>query len=270
MSEAEPQPKGNPEPNWYQHKPFERRGDYCLTVDFVDVDEPPLNNPNGEYMIHVCPSCGSSISAYHSGYCTMADNFKECLCAECFTALFRHIGIVVTETVYNNQSDYFTVEKMQQYLKNRADRRFWFGELARVDAAMLHGMETPPTPILGVKDNINKIVGDWEPRCPCCGVLESSDVDFDFHHWDYEDDIGCKLCRDCHSHIHDDMRATQQDQKHEHYGWKAEAIVKLYNRSKAHGLRFDNAEEFFERFNVEAADNLRLNMSHKIRRENDE
>lgn len=41
--------------------------------------------------------------------------------------------------------------------------------------------------------------GDELDRCRLCG----SEDELDFHHWRYEDDTGCPLCRDCHSHIHE-------------------------------------------------------------------
>jgi len=268
MSETEAEQNSEPESNWYQHKPAGRRGDYCLPVDFVEVEEPPLNNPNDEYMIHVCPSCGHGISAYQPNYSGMADNFKECVCAECITALFRYTGIVTTESVYNSSSDYLTVKNIHRYLKNRADQMFWTGEMGRVDPRMMHGMDEPPVPILGVKDTINRIVDRWEPRCPCCGVLESSDVEFDFHHWDYENDIGCNLCRDCHTYIHDDMRASEQDDE---YGkWKLNAIGRIHQRSKENGLSYDDASEVFQRFNIEAPAKHKRDLEHKMRREDDE
>lgn len=36
-------------------------------------------------------------------------------------------------------------------------------------------------------------------RCRLCG----SEDDLDFHHWKYDGDVGCPLCRDCHSYIHE-------------------------------------------------------------------
>jgi len=35
-------------------------------------------------------------------------------------------------------------------------------------------------------------------HCRLCGAVG----DLDFHHWRYDDDTGCLLCRDCHSYIH--------------------------------------------------------------------
>jgi len=39
----------------------------------------------------------------------------------------------------------------------------------------------------------------WEPRCPICRSEVQSP---DFHHWDYNDDIGLCVCRGCHEGIH--------------------------------------------------------------------
>ena len=62
--------------------------------------------------------------------------------------------------------------------------------------------------------------------CPLC--RQGSKLDF--HHWDYETDIGVKICRECHEHIHDGIRKTHQDNKAKSYGysgWVTRAVNNL-------------------------------------------
>lgn len=36
-------------------------------------------------------------------------------------------------------------------------------------------------------------------KCPVC---RREQVKLDFHHWDYTNDIGCRICRECHRYAH--------------------------------------------------------------------
>jgi len=84
--------------------------------------------------------------------------------------------------------------------------------------------------------------------CPSCGE-EAEDSRFDFHHWDYDNDIGCRLCRDCHQHIHRGMRAFEQT-KEVGTEWQRDAVPRLYACANSNGLEFDSAVEFCHRFNI--------------------
>jgi len=62
--------------------------------------------------------------------------------------------------------------------------------------------------------------------CPICG----DDVKLDFHHWDYDEDIGIEICRDCHNEIHDGLHQSHQENKaraHGYDGWLHRAVDNL-------------------------------------------
>jgi hypothetical protein len=75
-----------------------------------------------------------------------------------------------------------------------------------------------------------------------CAVCESTET-VDFHHWDYEHDIGVLLCRDCHNYVHGGSggRVSIQQNRVEYYGgshWWQSAIRNLIIRDlKTRGLR---------------------------------
>lgn len=86
-------------------------------------------------------------------------------------------------------------------------------------------------------------------RCPVCGIAASySKREFDFHHWDYKNDIGYHLCRKCHDHIHRSQRASEQGELTD--SWHRDAVRRLYKLSKENGLSFDDKNEFVGRFNI--------------------
>ena len=64
----------------------------------------------------------------------------------------------------------------------------------------------------------------------------------DKHHWDYEEDVTCPLCRDCHDYIHQNMRASEQGfraitqgvRSGIHDAWVSQAIILLAIRELHH------------------------------------
>jgi hypothetical protein len=71
--------------------------------------------------------------------------------------------------------------------------------------------------------------------CPLC----RSDATLEFHHWDYDRDIGIELCRDCHNAVHGgaDGRVAIQQNRAEYYGaenWHVPAIGNLAERDIKH------------------------------------
>lgn len=83
-----------------------------------------------------------------------------------------------------------------------------------------------PSPVHGWESDYS-IVDEWgwfvRPTCPICGGKPSH---FDFHHWDYENGIGVRICRDCHSHIHGGMTATRQAELSPTGDWRFFALKK--------------------------------------------
>ena len=62
-----------------------------------------------------------------------------------------------------------------------------------------------------IRDDYSSESGGWTPQQPStrttdkhgkCPVCTRTGVRLDFHHWDYQNDIGCEICRECHEHAH--------------------------------------------------------------------
>ena len=54
----------------------------------------------------------------------------------------------------------------------------------------------------------------------------------DYHHWDYEIDVGCRLCRDCHEYIHEPEGARPSETPGEE--WVEVVIERLVSRYSEH------------------------------------
>jgi len=52
-----------------------------------------------------------------------------------------------------------------------------------------------------------------------CTLCRAEQVRTDFHHWDYENDDGVHVCRDCHDIIHESRRVRDQDPMAREKGW---------------------------------------------------
>jgi len=151
----------------------------------------------------------------------------EVLCPSCDNACFRRSVVVATKKIAEKRlSDR---QSVQQYVRDRAHWDFWQSKVASSgtpddEAAFLMSSETPVTSHL-IQSSIEPV--SWEPYCPVCGCDES-DNEFDFHHWDYERDIGVQICRDCHDYAHDGRRVSDTSGS----GWETEALKRLITRMK--------------------------------------
>lgn len=87
-------------------------------------------------------------------------------------------------------------------------------------------------------------------KCACCERSNSS-VTIDYHHWDYESDVGVYLCRECHNYIHDGKRAREQT-KQLPYGesWKIPTINRLVGLHESKFGRAESWDAFFSRYNI--------------------
>jgi len=95
--------------------------------------------------------------------------------------------------------------------------------------------------------------------CPLCRKI---DYELEFHHWDYETDRGVKICRRCHTFIHDEKTAYEQRQDvlkgSSLNGWLSAAIMNLILRDmffnsknvKEYNKRRDYAAYLGERYNL--------------------
>jgi hypothetical protein len=218
----------------------------CLGADFLN-GTPSVFNPSDEWLIQLCPACGHSLKAYASGYSGESDDFMEIVCPSCFSVLFRYLT-VVAPLQFEKMSDAATYEK---YVKARLDRDFWAGEHNEMNNASW----------VFKKEARDTFDSEWHPRCPCCGTADAYADEIDFHHWDYDNDVGCMLCRDCHSYIHRGLTASEQAERTGD-AWQIDAVKNLYERSTQHGLSFPSASHtapsayyFKRRFNI-PTDNL--------------
>jgi len=98
----------------------------------------------------------------------------------------------------------------KQYILRRFNQRAWKGEIGDVDSEAPQLMvDEMPRPTHVAKTGLASAGIEWEVVCPVCGV-EEENATFDFHHWDYDQDHGCRMCRDCHNAIHGGRRAREQ------------------------------------------------------------
>jgi NMD protein affecting ribosome stability and mRNA decay len=199
--------------------------DVWLGKDIVDEGEP--DTPSSRPLVTVCGVCGHRFKAYRNGPWEDTDELTEVLCPSCDNACFRRSVIVTTNKIAEERlSDR---QSVQRYVRDRAHWDFWQSKVASStaaddEAAFLMSSETPITAHL-VQSSITPV--DWEPECPVCGCNDGSN-EFDFHHWDYEEDIGVQLCRDCHDYAHDGKRVSDTAES----DWESESLERLITRMK--------------------------------------
>lgn len=217
----------------------------CVAADVLKGDLPRDPSETDRY-VNICGNCGHWLGAVHSDYFeslsapydeaesthSFIGSLMESLCPECGAGVFRHGQVLMAyqDAVAAKKEPY----NVTTYVKERANFDFWSGSV--------YGLFFIESRFLDFDDG-------YVARCPSCGWAEGwGGRDFDFHHWDYDEDIGCMLCRECHSHIHRDMRASEQAELSD--GWRRDAISRLYERSTSRGLSFDGAHGFINRFNI--------------------
>lgn len=211
--------------------------------------------PGAGRYVSMCGNCGHLMNAVHGGFFETMDSadrngasgffdmLAESLCPECGGALFRWSIIVTSYAISRQIRD---KGDPSLFIKRYANTRYWRGESGGAGAH---------------KSKLGALGQEWEPRCPACAypARATDGREFDFHHWDYDDDIGCRICRDCHSFIHRGKRARDQV---ENGDWESDAVQRLYDRGVNHGLSFHNPEQFMVRFNI--PDNLSAIVSEVI------
>lgn len=239
--------------HWFDHTPPD--SPYYNTAQAVIGGDLPREPRDVDRYVHICGNCQHWLGAVHSGYFKrmtppfdqpndgydrppgFVQSLMESLCPKCGAANFRESSLVMAH------SDAVFVEKegvnLTRYIHNTADVIFW---------RSVWGGPGEPLGASAVEMPLRDI-GDYVARCPCCGYAVSyGGREFDFHHWDYENDTGCQLCRKCHSHIHRGLRASEQQE--ETGDWERDAIERLYERSVNNGLKFNRVHGFVQRFNL--------------------
>jgi len=209
------------------------REDCCLAVDVIlNGAEAISESPGGTPFILHCGNCGQRLHAFANSNCLRqdAEALKEVLCPSCHTANFRHSLILATK---GTSSECFKRDgyACRSYIRDRMDWEFWRGDIVSDTAvdnggAFMYSSETPPLRSIRESEPGVSDIG-WEPSCPVCGVADDGTTRFDFHHWDYEDDIGVQLCRDCHNHAHGGQRISDLPEQD---GWREEAKERLISR----------------------------------------
>lgn len=91
-------------------------------------------------------------------------------------------------------------------------------------------------------------------KCACC-EQRNSEAKIDFHHWDYINNIGIHLCRECHTYIHEGKRARSQTaESPKGEDWRIPTVNRLIGlHEQIHG-RANTWDEFFERYNIPRQD----------------
>jgi len=85
--------------------------------------------------------------------------------------------------------------------------------------------------------------------CPLCMTVSPQNIDF--HHWDYDRDIGVHLCRDCHNQLHDGKRAREQTRDSpDGESWHVDAANNLIGLHESIHGRADSWSDFFKRYNL--------------------
>jgi predicted nucleic-acid-binding Zn-ribbon protein len=204
-----------------------------------------------ERFVHICGACGHWLTAVHGDWFTkfgpeeeiethssgFVGHLREALCPDCGSACFRDGSIVAPlQTAHSIDRHYDAT----RYVRNRADSRIWKNGVGSFER----------TVDLGWKLQSSLYNHGWFARCPACGYAECyEDREFDFHHWEYEDEVGCCLCRNCHEHIHDGSTAEEQSRTTGR-DWRYDAVKRLLKLSQQNGLSFEREHGFIARYNI--------------------
>jgi len=242
---------------WFKHSIQQLSSSVQQLASDIRTGADVLNGnfpPNAEDRhVQICGSCGHWLSAVHGSYfdrvgvddqfadSSFASNLRESLCPKCGTGLIRGMTLVASLT----DARCLSHTDVQDYVIMRACRDFWRGG----DPTQIRGdyIDLTGNRLMRISDILSN--HDLMPRCPACARPEPKcRAVFDFHHWDYDNDIGCKLCRWCHNHIHRGMKARKQEELTD--GWRADAERRLLKHCQDNGLRFTSVRDFQRRFNI--------------------
>jgi hypothetical protein len=232
--------------HWFDNRP--RLADGHSVKLARDLLEGGLFESQDKRFVHICGACGHWLTAVQGRYfeqfdseCDefwksgLADRLRETMCPECGAHLYRDGSTVAPlQTARGIRAN----ANITRYVRNRADWSFWSGA----------GTAAP----VDRREELEHTLCDheWVARCPVCGYAVCyGDREFDFHHWKYEDDVGCRLCRRCHTIIHNDKRAKQQSRSTGRE-WQYDAVERLLNLSEQAGLSFERGHEFISRYNI--------------------
>lgn len=208
----------------------------------------------------VCPSCESVIEkttidprqnesqteAAQRELYTHSGGFEK-LCPECDAALFRNTTVLYDYWFEKEECGKptfpYTVEDLPIDWNGHDPGPFAAAVLMRY----LHSQADFAVEAKHVPWGLDEHLVE---QCPLC---TTSDRELDFHHWKYDPDIGCALCRECHETIHEYMRAENQSERSYSGSWVDRAIPKLIRRHRLNrSLPSSNASvwEIKHRYNI--------------------
>lgn len=242
-----PTPPSVPQ-HWFDHEPTISDDSVKLSIDVLHGK--PVQNDEDERLIQICGVCGHWLTAVHSGFLSYFDGvediadsgssfidfLREALCPVCNSACFRNGSVVARLSAAKDMSEGDVI----RYVSNRADELLWDNGPGESEMGVSFAWQLESQ----LRDH------GWLPRCPACGYAESyGDREFDFHHWEYKDQNGCCLCRKCHSHIHNEMRAKEQTRSTGRE-WQYNAVKRLFDLKDRYKLSFETRGKFMKRYNI--------------------
>lgn len=160
----------------------------------------------------------------------------DLICPSCGLGLFGSQLIVATGYTLRDAGE----ARVQRWLMNVWDAKIWSGS---VGGPQIGAGEIANVSMVRFADEWG---WEWVPSCPVCGAL---DPEFDFHHWDYENDTGVCLCRDCHDYIHDGKTATEQSRQ-TGQDWRVQARERLVRLHEKHHGEIRDLEGFGLRYQL--------------------
>lgn len=206
------------------------------------------DNDWDELLIQLCGHCGHRAQAFHSGWNGSADGFGEYYCPNCKSVCFNDSIPVVLEPL---ASEWDRID-VRDYCRARAHIDFWHGYLVdknSVNNPVAFQTGTDAGQALFRRVGMIQAV-EWNPFCPVCEAPALSDIQFNFHHWDYKTDRGVQICEQCHEYIHRDLTATQQSQQAGVVDWKIDAVERMIDKAAGEGVIAENP---ILRFNIPKA-----------------
>lgn len=189
-----------------------------LARDLIEKDVQAQNL--SQRLVMLCGSCGHKASGYNSWGSWRNERMTEFYCPSCWTACFRWSIVLATEGIASE----IEIGELHDYIRLKNDMDFWHGDISDErnidDISSFRGSGGRL-----VKDRQSALDGvlDWNPICPIC-TIDYYDAEIDFHHWDYEENVGVNICRDCHMKIHRGKRIRDQVKEPGVDDWRSDSI----------------------------------------------
>lgn len=212
----------------------------------------------------VCPNCASIMemeivdprpgeSRPEAAERTLAAGGFEIQCPECDCYWYQDTTCVYDHITSKELAEepYFpyTFYDLPIHKRTQRDPGPW---MAAILTKWLHNSASLSAEEIRIVRDNNDLGWRLDLICPLCLTDVDEVDDYDFHHWDYETNVGCALCRRCHTVIHNRMRASDQSRLSPTGDWRDEAFAILLKEYKLHRpLSLPNSAELAKvRLNV--------------------